>query len=186
MPCGAAAFEAAILASVCPITAHLKTLLLGCGVMRQRLSRRAAVDIGIMLIGEVGLHKMPFEPGTGCIRARHCRGDARLVAGKDFEGREIALAGKDVHILVLQNCFCLCGHLGQQIPVMPLIGDLMCHDQMGLGIDNTLNIIADMPAVLRTCRHGAGIGVGQRIRPSGASVSASSMTSKRSISCRMR
>ncbi len=48
---------------------------------------------------------------------------------------------------------------------MPLVGDLMRHDQMRLGIDTALNTIADMPAVLRARRHGACIGVGQRYLP---------------------
>ena len=48
---------------------------------------------------------------------------------------------------------------------MPLIGDLMRHDEMRLGIDYALNVIADMPAVLRACRHCPGIGICERDLP---------------------
>ena len=165
LPCGAAAFESAGLARVRPIAPHLKALLLGGGAMRQRLSRRAAIDIGVMVIGEVGLHEMALRPGTGCIRSGDGRGDAGLVAGKGFEGAEVALVGKYVQVLALQNSLCLRGHLGQKIPVMPLIGDLVRHDEMRLGINNALNIIADMPAMLRACRHCPGIGICERDLP---------------------
>lgn len=56
-------------------------------------------------------------------------------------------------------------HRGELVPIMALIGDLMRHDQMGLGIDNALNIIADMAAVLRPRRHGAGVRIRQRYLP---------------------
>ncbi|WP_233092849.1 hypothetical protein, partial [Paracoccus sp. IB05] len=44
---------------------------------------------------------------------------------------------------------------------MALGGDLVGHDQMGRGIDNALNIIASMPAVLRAGSHGTRVGIGQ-------------------------
>ncbi|CAM3302870.1 hypothetical protein PANO111632_13185 [Paracoccus nototheniae] len=87
------------------------------------------------------------------------------MAGKDFERAEIAFVGQNLHIVALQCDFRLYGHFGQQIPVMPLIGDLMRDDQMGFGIDNALDVVADMPAVLRACRHGPRVGVGQRYLP---------------------
>ena len=60
LPRGAAAFEVASFASVCPIAPHQESLLFACRAVGQRLSRRAAIDVGIMIIGEVGLHKMPL------------------------------------------------------------------------------------------------------------------------------
>ena len=48
---------------------------------------------------------------------------------------------------------------------MALIGDLMRHDQMSLGIDNALHVIADMAAVLRPRRHGTGVRIRQRYLP---------------------
>ena len=50
---------------------------------------------------------------------------------------------------------------------MALVRHLMRHDQMGLGIDHALDIVADMPAVLRTRRHGPGVWIGQRYLPVG-------------------
>ncbi len=44
---------------------------------------------------------------------------------------------------------------------MALVRDFVGDDQMGLGIDNALNIIANMPAVLRAGRHGLDVGIGQ-------------------------
>ena len=48
---------------------------------------------------------------------------------------------------------------------MPLVCDLMRHDQMGLGIDDALNIVADMPTMLRASRHGPRVGVSERYLP---------------------
>lgn len=45
---------------------------------------------------------------------------------------------------------------------MTLIGDVMRYDQMGFRVDGALDVIADMAAVVRARRHGAGIGIGQR------------------------
>ena len=45
--------------------------------------------------------------------------------------------------------------------VEALIGDLMRDDEMGLGIDSTLHIVADQAAVPRAGCHRAGVGVGQ-------------------------
>lgn len=50
---------------------------------------------------------------------------------------------------------------------MPLICDLVSLDQMGFGVDNALNIVADMATVHRTARHGAGVGNRQLSLPVG-------------------
>lgn len=59
---------------------------------------------------------------------------------------------------------CTC-HRGELVPIMALIGDLVRPDQMCPGIDNALNIIADMTAVLRPRHHGTGVRIRQRYLP---------------------
>ena len=71
--------------------------------------------------------------------------DTCVVASEDFEGAEVAIVGKDVQFLAFQNSLWLRGHLGQKISVMPLIGHLMRHHKMRLGINGALTIIADKP-----------------------------------------
>ncbi len=63
LPCGAAALEGAVLASVCPIPPHLKPLLLGGCAVCKRLTGRVAVDVGVMPVREVSLHEMPPSIG---------------------------------------------------------------------------------------------------------------------------
>lgn len=60
LPRGATAFEGSIPAGVRPIAPHLEALLFDRGAMRQRLPRRAAIDIGVMVIGKIGLYEMAF------------------------------------------------------------------------------------------------------------------------------
>ncbi len=48
---------------------------------------------------------------------------------------------------------------------MTLVGDIMRDDQIGLGVDRGLDILADHAAVPGAGRHGAGIGVCQRYLP---------------------
>ena len=99
VPGGATPFACAGLARVRPIAPHLQALLFAQGAMRQRLSRRAAIDIGVMVIGKVGLQEMALRPGAGRIRSGYGRGDAGLVAGKDFKSAELFPVGQDVPIV---------------------------------------------------------------------------------------
>ena len=48
---------------------------------------------------------------------------------------------------------------------MTLVGDFMRDDQVGLGVDGSLDILADHSAVPGAGGHGAGIGIGQRYLP---------------------
>jgi hypothetical protein len=70
-----------------------------------------------------------------------------------------------VQLLTLQCGLRLFGHLCQHVPVMPLVCDLIHYNQVGFGINQALNTVADMPAMLRASCHGAGIGIGERNQP---------------------
>jgi len=50
----------------------------------------------------------------------------------------------------------------QKIAVMTLLGDCMRDDQVGLGVDGGLDVVANHGAVPDACRHGAGVGVRQQ------------------------
>ncbi len=60
VPSGATVFVGASLARVCPITPHLEALLFARGAVCERLSRRLAIDICLMVISKVGLDEVPL------------------------------------------------------------------------------------------------------------------------------
>ncbi len=123
----------------------------------------AGFEAGI--IGEVRPHIAPMRAAPGRVRPRHRRRDALLVADEDLAAAEIAFVGQDMQVVVPEGSLRGTRHGGELITIMALIGDLMRHDQMGLGIDNALHVIADMAAVLRPCRHGTGIRIRRRYLP---------------------
>ena len=47
-------------------------------------------------------------------------------------------------------------------PVVALVDDVMRHDEMMLGIDGDLDVVADDARAASARRHGAGIRIGQR------------------------
>ena len=53
-------------------------------------------------------------------------------------------------------------HRGQLRPVAANIGDLVGHDQMVLGVDGHLDIVADDAGALAAGRHRPGVGIDQR------------------------
>ncbi len=67
LPGGAAALEVTVLAGVRPIPPHLQTLLLGGGAVCKRLARRAAIDVSLMVVGEIVVNEMALWPGAGCV-----------------------------------------------------------------------------------------------------------------------
>ncbi len=139
-------------ACVGPAAPHEQTLLLGRRAIRQSLTRRATIHIRRCFTGEVGFHKVPPGPTARCVRTRHGRGNACLMADQYLLGAEGALVSKNMHLFQVRHIPDLLPHPCQKIPVVALTGDLMGDDQMGFGIDNPLNIIANMPAVLRAGR----------------------------------
>lgn len=163
-------FRAAAAKRACPasrgaIVSHPQALLLDRRAVAQSLSGRAAIDVGVGIVDEVRLHVEPMRPAPGGVRPRHRRGDALLVAGQQLGSAEVALVGEDMQVVALEGCLGFARHRGELVAIVTLIGDLVRHHQVGLRVDHALDVVPDMPAVLRARRHGTGIRVGQRYLP---------------------
>lgn len=144
---GATAFHGAGLAAVDPIPADLQAPFLTGIAIDEFVADRAGVDVAGRVIEEIGLHEPPLGRIGRGRGTRHRRGDARAVARQDFGAAEIPLVREDVQIFTTQGGFGGDRHRAELISVETLIGDLMRDDQMGLGVDRALHVIADHAAV---------------------------------------
>ena len=85
---------------------------------------------------------------------------AGLLAGLDVLGLEVAAVGDDVDGLDVQNLAGrFCG-LRQKPHVDDLVGHRLLDDQLVLGVDGDLDVVADADLGMRG--HGAAVGIGQR------------------------
>src|SRR5690349_16676715 len=69
--------------------------------------------------------------------------DARAFAREDLVAVEVAAVGQGSDLLAPRGLLCLERHGCELVAVVPLINHLMGHDQMVLGIDSDLHIVAD-------------------------------------------
>ena len=86
--------------------------------------------------------------------------DPSLLAGPDFFAVEVTAIGDGIELLYAQYRLCLVGHMGQLRSVSAVIGYLMHDDQMMLGFDGNLNVVADDARAAPAGRHRAGIRIG--------------------------
>jgi len=84
---------------------------------------------------------------------------ARRLASLDVLGFEIAAIGDDVDRLDAEDFSRGLGGFRQQPHVDDLVGHFLIDDQLVLGVDGDLGIVADGDARVR--RHGAAVGIGQ-------------------------
>src|SRR5580700_2889881 len=94
------------------------------------------------------------------LRTRHVRVDPGLLAGLDVLDLEITPIGHDRDPFHSENLFCRFGGLCQQTHIDNLVGDLLLDDQLVLGIDGDLHIVAHRDMRMR--RHRSAVGVGER------------------------
>ena len=73
---------------------------------------------------------------------RHVRVNPGLLTGLDVLDLEVAPVGHDRDPLHSENLFCRFGGLCQQTHIRNLVGDLLLDDQLVLGIDGDLHIVA--------------------------------------------
>src|ERR1700704_2191806 len=68
--------------------------------------------------------------------------DAVLLARQDLPAAEVAAVGDGIEVLRFQCRFRLLGHVRKLRSVGPDIGHFMCDDQMMLGVDGDLDVVA--------------------------------------------
>jgi hypothetical protein len=75
---------------------------------------------------------------------------------------EVAAIGDDIEASGFQRRFRLLGHVGELRPVGADVGHLMRDDQMMLGVDGDLDVVAYDARASAARRHRTGIRIGQR------------------------
>src|SRR3979409_2746722 len=84
--------------------------------------------------------------------------DAVLLARQDLPAAEVAAVGDGIEVLRFQCRFRLLGRVRKLRSVGPDIGHLMCDDQMMLGVDGDMHVVADDTGASAARGHRAGIG----------------------------
>ena len=113
------------------------------------LTCRTDVDVLFGVKDERAAIEPPARP---CIRRRYLwqrDRDVVVFAGNDFLAFVVTFVGNNIELVDAECITCLVGHVRQGIAVRSDIGDLVCNDQMVLGINRTLHIVANdtgMPA----------------------------------------
>ena len=112
------------------------------------------------VVAELILAEQARSDRRTTLRARHIRVDPGLLAGLDVLDLEITPVGDDRDPLHAENLLCRFGGLCQQTHIHNLVGDLLLDDQLVLGVDRDLHVVAHRN--MRVRRHRSAVGVGER------------------------
>ena len=126
----------------------------------QTLTRRADKTVAGCVVAELIFAEQARPDRRASLGARHIGLDPGLLAGLDVLDLEVALVGHDRDCLDAENLLRRFGGLRQQTHVDDLVGDLLLDDQLVLGIDRNLHIVAHGNTRVR--RHRPAVGIGQR------------------------
>ena len=90
------------------------------------------------------------------------RRDAGAFARQNLVAAEVAAVGQDGDLLAARGLLRLQRHRCKLVAIVPLVDHLVGHDQMVLGVDGDLHIVADGGGAFAAGRHRTGVGIGQR------------------------
>jgi hypothetical protein len=107
----------------------------------------AAVGVGLGLMQEHGF--VPKAPGLsrGRVRLGHHRDDASFGAGTDLLALIVSTIGKGDHLGSADLSLCGLGHLKQVRAIMAAVRHCGGDDDVVLGIDGRLDVVADHAAI---------------------------------------
>jgi len=140
---GASGLDRTALAGVGPVAAQHQSVFLGRVAVSEILSGRTNVNVLINHIAEVLLAEASF---CLCIRGHRLwqrNRNASLLACPNLFAVEVPAVGDSIELVHAQYRLGLVGHMGELRSVSPVVGHLMHDDQMMLGIDSNLNVVAD-------------------------------------------
>ena len=126
------------------------------------LAGRTNVNVLVSHIAEVLLAEASFGL---CVRGHRLwqrNRDTSLVACANLFAVELTAVGDGIELLHAQRRLGLVGHMGELRSVSPVVGYLMHNDQMMVGLDGNLKVVADDAGTAAAGGHRAGIGIGQR------------------------
>ena len=110
-----------------------------------RVNKPRLAPLDVRVLGTTGVTPVPF-------------------AREDLVAVEVAAVGQGGDLLAARGLLCLERHGRKLMAVVPLIGHLLGHDQMVLGVDDDLYIVADGSGAFAAGRHRTGVRIGQRDR----------------------
>ncbi len=124
----------------------------------------AGTDIDILAgdVGEVGTVEAAMGCCVGGVRLGHGDRDAGLLARDDLLALVVALVGNRLDVVAGHYFPRRMRHHRQGVAIVAEVRHLVRDDQVMLGLDGTLHIVADDAGFLARRRHRAGIGIGQR------------------------
>src|SRR5215469_3228410 len=120
------------------------------------LTRWAEKAVAGWVIAELIFAEQACSDRGTALWARHVRVEPGLLAGLDVLDLEIAPVGHDRDPLHSENLFCRFSGLCRQTHIHNLVGDLLLDDQLVLGIDGDLHVVAHRNMGMR--RHCSAVG----------------------------
>src|ERR1700685_985574 len=139
---GTAMFDGAALTGIGPVSAYNHSILFGGVVVGEPLSGGTNINVLFSQIAKVLFAKTSFRL---CIRRHRLwqrDRDTRPVALKNLLTAEVAAVRNNIEICCFQRHLGLLGHTGKLRPVAAHIGHLVGDDQMMLGVDGDLYVVA--------------------------------------------
>ena len=124
------------------------------------LTCRAQEAVAGWVVAELIFTEQARSDRRTTLRTRDVRVDPGLLAGLDVLDLEIAPISDDRDPLHAENLFCRFGGLCQQTHIHNLVRDLLLDDQLVLGVDRDLHVVAHRNMGMR--RHRSAVGVGER------------------------
>ena len=133
----------------------------GTDPARQHSAGGTDVVIGRGVVDEVGAHKEPLLSSTPRVGRRHSQQDASAFTGQNLVPVVVAAIGQGRDLLRADGLSSLTIHRNELGSVVALVDDVMGDDEMMLGIDGDLDVVADDAGAAPARRHGARVRVGQ-------------------------
>src|SRR5262245_5182004 len=126
------------------------------------LSGRTNVNVLLSLMAEVLLAEAPLRLDARSHRSWQRYLNCGLLTGKDFHAAVIAAIGNGLEFIDAEDLLCPAGDIGKSCPIRAAVRDLMRDDQMMLGIDCDLYIVADYTRAAPAGRRRATVVIAQR------------------------
>src|SRR5438270_2029168 len=124
------------------------------------LTCRAQKAVAGWVVAELIFREQARSDRGTTLRTRYIRLDPGLLAGLDVLDLEITPISHDRDPLDSENLFYRFGGLCQQTHIDNSVRDLLLDDQLVLGIDGDLHVVAHRNMRMR--RHRSAVGVGER------------------------
>lgn len=114
-----------------------------CKTPDQSLACRTAILVLLWVVDEIGLVEPAVGLGIGRLRFRYQGMDPGFMAGQDFLAVEITTVSDCGKSRGADRSAGFLGHVGQLVAIAAVIRHVVLNDQMMLGVDRGLHVVAD-------------------------------------------